>query len=216
MKIPEDWTFKDRSVAKNFDTHVAEQLPWYYMAQSMVAHLIRCYLPCGGTLIDLGCSTGGITKSVKDVISARGARAVSVDNSKEMIDIFDGCGEKILGDMTDNTLFKKFDVCCVFLSIMFLPVKERGAFIDSLIEKKQEGGAIIIVDKVTQSAGYLGASISKLTISNKMSGNNSSDDILKKELSLCGIQRPICPDLLESKGFVRWLQIGEFVGWIKE
>lgn len=216
MIIPDEWTFKNKDVASNFDNHVAEQLPWYYMAQSMAAHLIRCYLPYDGILIDLGCSTGGITKAVSDVIKARNVSALSIDNSKEMIDIFDGPGKALLGDMADKSLFDSFDVCCVFLSIMFMPVKDRESFIDSLILRKQEGGAIIIVDKAVQVSGYLGTSISRLTISNKINGKNSAEDILKKELSLCGVQRPIDPDLLESRGFIKWLQIGEFIGWIKE
>jgi tRNA (cmo5U34)-methyltransferase len=45
MKIPEQWTFKCEEVAKGFDDHVREQLPWYDIATRIIAfeceHLIE-------------------------------------------------------------------------------------------------------------------------------------------------------------------------------
>ena len=32
MKIPNNWTFEDTEVAKNFNRHVREQLPFYDLA----------------------------------------------------------------------------------------------------------------------------------------------------------------------------------------
>ena len=29
MEIPKNWSFASQEVAKNFDNHVREQLPWY-------------------------------------------------------------------------------------------------------------------------------------------------------------------------------------------
>ena len=37
MKIPKSWTFKDNQVAKKFDSHVREQLPWYNILTNLVA-----------------------------------------------------------------------------------------------------------------------------------------------------------------------------------
>ena len=54
MKIPRDWTFKKFSIAKGFDRHVREQLPWYDLATGIVRHIVRHYLNRGGLVYDIG------------------------------------------------------------------------------------------------------------------------------------------------------------------
>ena len=46
--IPTDWTFKNNGVAKRFDDHVREPLPWYALATHGVAPLASAYLPQAG------------------------------------------------------------------------------------------------------------------------------------------------------------------------
>ena len=216
MQIPENWNFKNKSVADNFDNHVAEQLPWYHMAQNMAAHLLRSYLGNKSVLLDVGCSTGGITKSLKKTLSDRECYALSLDISQEMIDNFDGYGDSVCCDAMSDEAIIEFDACCVFLTLMFLPVKDRFDFIQNLIDKANKGGVIIIVDKVEQIKGYLGTSISRMTLSNKLDGGANPKEILEKELSLCGAQRPIDSGLLEGLGFIKWFQAGDFAGWAYE
>ena len=57
LKIPTDWTFKNANVAKHFDDHVREQLPFYDMATQAVEHIGRHYIPHGGLVYDIGRST---------------------------------------------------------------------------------------------------------------------------------------------------------------
>jgi malate dehydrogenase (oxaloacetate-decarboxylating)(NADP+) len=44
VKIPTDWTFRNADVAKGFDRHVREQLPWYGIATGAVAHIARHFV----------------------------------------------------------------------------------------------------------------------------------------------------------------------------
>lgn len=213
MRIPENWTFKNKNVVDNFDSHVIEQLPWYPLATKMVEHLIRAYLPNDGLLVDFGCSTGNITKEAKSIITTRNARAISIDNSNEMANAFKGYGELIIGDM-ENCDYPNFDVGVCFLSIMFMKICNREKFINSLIEKCNRGGAIIIVDKLQSFNGYLGTVISRLTLSNKILSGCSHKEIIEKELSISGVQRPMREN--DINGFTKWLQIGEFAGFIFE
>lgn len=213
MRIPENWSFKNQNIVDNFDSHVVEQLPWYPLVTKMVGHLIRSYLPDDGLLIDFGCSTGNITKNSESIIKMRNAKAISIDNSNEMANSFNGYGELVIDEM-ENFKCPHFDVAVCFLSIMFMKISHRERFINSLIENCNRGGAIIIVDKLQSFHGYLGTVISRLSLSNKILSGCSHKEIIEKELSISGVQRPIREG--DVNGFTKWLQIGEFAGFIFE
>ncbi|UPR31464.1 methyltransferase domain-containing protein [Vibrio crassostreae] len=213
MKIPKDWTFKSSDVAEGFDTHVREQLPWYNIATSMTAHFARNYLPENGVLLDLGCSTGNVSDSCRETIQTRNVSVVNVDNSEEMAVLFRGVGEVTIANI-ENFEIPEFDVCVMFLSMMFVPVNSRSALIMELMKNTRKGGLVLIVDKMESFSGYSGQVINRLSLVNKLDAGAKPDDVLAKELSLSGVQRPINPELLNS--FTKWFQIGEFCGYLYE
>jgi len=216
MRIPENWTFKNDEIAANFDAHVNEQLPWYGMALDMTAHIAKSYLQDGGTLIDLGCSTGAVTRALESTIIDRKINAISIDNSPEMISMFTGFGEVEIADMQDVDRLPFFDVCVCFLAVMFTRPDSRAEFLFKIKNKCRPGGVVIIVDKLEQAGGYMGTVISRMAISNKLEAGVDADSILKKELSLSGAQRPSDPALYSMSGFIEWLRVGDFVGVVYE
>lgn len=216
MQVPDNWTFKSDQVAENFDEHVSEQLPWYGMAIDLTAHIARCYLNEDAVLLDLGCSTGAITRALSETIADRNVKALSIDNSQQMIDNFNGCGESRLGDMLNTEDLPRFDVCVVFLALMFTDVKTRPEFLFELEKKANPGGAIIIIDRFLPLDGYLGLSIGRMSIKNKFDAGANSEQIVKKELSLCGVQRPTDRKLMNNFKYQQWLQVGDFCGYAKE
>jgi len=216
MKIPNNWTFNSKSIAKGFDSHVREQLPWYNMASDLVCHLARSYLSDNATILDLACSTGNITKRLESTIKDRNINTVSIDSSEEMKDYFNGVGEITIGDMLDIEIIPNYDVCVIMLGVMFLPIEKRKQFLYSLMHKAKEGAATIIVDKVTPHDGYIGQVVTKMAIRNKLDAGVSSKLILEKELSLSGVQRPSASSMYNSFGFKKWLQVGDFCGYICE
>ncbi|CAH6841686.1 tRNA (Cmo5U34)-methyltransferase [Vibrio chagasii] len=213
MMIPKDWTFKSSDVAEGFDTHVREQLPWYNIASSMTAHFARNYLPENGVLLDLGCSTGNVSDSCRETITNRNVSVVNVDNSEEMAELFRGVGEVTIANI-ENFEIPEFDVCVMFLSMMFVPVNSRSALIMELMKNTRKGGLVLIVDKMESFSGYSGQVINRLSLVNKLDAGAKPDEVLAKELSLSGVQRPINPELLKS--FTKWFQIGEFCGYLYE
>lgn len=216
MQIPKNWTFKSSEVAENFDSHVSEQLPWYPMVLDMLVYLARSYLPVNGKLVDLGCSTGAVTRELSDIISDRNVSALSIDNSAEMVNLFTGVGDIVCGDMMDIDL-GSFDVATLNLSLMFTSVCERQKFIKKLISFVNVGGCIIVVDRIEPVyKGYLGLCLSRMSISNKILAGNDPAEILKKELSLTGIQRPTSESLFNTNGFDKWFQVGDFAGFVYE
>lgn len=211
----EDWSFKREGIAQEFDTHVRGQLPWYDLMSGAAAHIARHYIPQGGTVLDLGCSTGNMGLLLEDCLAARGVRYLPVDNSPQMMDIYRGPGTPVLQDFSDpEWLIPEFDVAILFLSMMFTAPYLRKPLIKRLLRSKRDGGCIIVVDKAEALGGYIGTIMARLTLAGKVATGTNEVDIITKELSLMGIQRPI--DINQFPKPVEIFRFGEFAGWVIE
>lgn len=215
MQIPNDWTFKNVEVAKGFDAHVKATLPWYELATGAVAHVARHYLQNNGLIYDIGASTGNIGRALADVIETRKARLVAIDDSEAMAEKYDAPGKLIVTDAMTYE-YEEFDVAICMLVMMFLPPVRRKIWLQDLCKKMKPGGVIILLDKSEGPPGYLSTVMHRLTIAGKVSTGIKSDEIIAKELSLSGVQRPI------PYNFVRYavsdahefFRFGDFAGWV--
>lgn len=213
MKIPSEWTFHSNEVASAFDSHVREQLPWYDLITGAMAHVARHYIPDNGAVYDIGCSTGNVGRALADTISVRNASLIAIDDSPQMVASYNGPGRCILGDAR-TFQFSQFDLAICFLSMMFLPPKDRVVVMDRLRTNCQVGGAVIIVDKMLPNVGYPATIMTRLALAGKVATGTPAADILAKELSLSGVQRPLAP--CEFEGGVEFFRFGDFAGWIFE
>lgn len=218
LEIPADWTFKNQSVALGFERHVREQLPWYEMVTGAVAHLARHHIPRKGLVYDVGASTGNIGRALADTLRARDATLVALEESEQMAELYGGpAGTLVRADAMDYE-FKEFDVAICFLVMMFFQPHLRKAWLANLSSKCRTGGCVIIVDKVESAPGYVGTAISRLTLAGKVATGTDPAEIVAKELSLPGIQRPLGARFMETNfaGAHEFFRFGEFAGWIIE
>jgi len=214
MKIPEKWTFKNSEVAENFDSHVNEQLPWYDLATKSVGFICENYIPEGGLVYDIGASTGNIGRTLAPTLKERNAKLIAIEESKEMAEGYSG-GGKLVISKAEEFNFEEFDVAILFLVLMFCNTTEREFLIHRLKSRLRKGGAIIVFDKINGSAGYFDTVMKRLTLRWKLENGAKPEDILIKELSLSGVQRPIDEHLL-GKDAKKFFAFGEFGGWIIE
>lgn len=212
LEIPRHWTFRSHAVAAHFDRHVREQLPWYDLATKAVAHFGRHYIPRGGVVYDIGASTGNIGRALQETLRQREARFFALEESREMAARYAGPPKLIVTDALAFD-FQPFDFAVGFLVLMFLPVATRAAFVRRLQGLTRPGGALLLVDKVQSPPGYLGTAFSRLTWQQKLAVGVPPADILRKELSLAGCQRPLDPAGLPPSART-FFQVGEFAGWI--
>ncbi len=214
LQVPRHWTFRSRAVAQHFNAHVREQLPWYDLATGAVAHLGRHYIPRGGTVYDIGASTGNIGLALKETLDQRQARFVAIEESREMADRYQGPPELVVADAVTFD-YRPFDFAVCFLVVMFLPVPLRASFLRRITGLIRPGGALVIVDKINTPTGYVGTALRRLAMSWKVESGTDPSDIVRKELSLAGYQRPLNPKMLprDARPF---FQLGEFVGWVIE
>jgi tRNA (cmo5U34)-methyltransferase len=214
MKIRNDWTFKAADVAEGFDAHVREQLPWYDLTTGIVAHIARHYIPEGGLVYDIGASTGNIGNCIRDTLVKRNATLVAIDNAEEMRAIYQGPDEFIVCNAEDFD-FKEFDLAICFLCLMFLSAEKRANLIKKLCSKIKLGGAVIIFDKMIPSSGYPATILFRLALAGKISAGASASDVVAKELSISGIQRPLSMSELPDHS-VEIFRFGDFAGFIIE
>jgi tRNA (cmo5U34)-methyltransferase len=212
MQIPREWTFENTSVASGFDKHVREQLPWYDMVTGAVAHIARHYIPKGGLVYDVGASTGNIGRAIGETLKERKANLIGIEASAEMCAKYEAPGELVQIDALDYR-FQPYDLAICYLVIMFMPIEKRQAFIDDLKSLIKPGGALLIVDKCEAASGYEATVFWRLTLAGKVAAGVDAESVIKKELSLSGVQRPIDPAMLGEDASL-WFRFGDFAGWI--
>jgi tRNA (cmo5U34)-methyltransferase len=214
MKIPTEgnWTFKNEGIADAFDSHVREQLPWYDLVTDAVEHIARHYIPENGLVYDIGASTGNVGRAISDILYARSARLIAVEKEAEMSAKYSGPGDIVVSDALDID-FEPFDFGVIFLSAIFMAPHKRGEFFSRFRNALRPGGAIVLVERMEAKAGYVSTIIARLTLSNKLKAGATPDDIISKELSLSGIQRPIVEKEL-PEGAIEFFRLGDFAGWI--
>ncbi len=98
LRIPQNWTFRSGDVAKHFDQHVREQLPWYDIATQAVAHFGRHYIPKGGRVYDIGASTGNVGNALRETLAQRKAKFTAIEESQEMADKYAGPPQLVVAD----------------------------------------------------------------------------------------------------------------------
>jgi tRNA (cmo5U34)-methyltransferase len=212
--IPQNWTFKDDGVAAAFERHVREQLPWYSLATDAVAHVGRHYIPEFGRVYDLGCSTGNIGRALESTLDVRSAVLIPVEISEPMARHYTGPqrGNLVIQDIVKLPL-KPFDLAVCFLTMMFVPVAERIDLMIRLRAACRVGGAIIVFDKTEATGGYVGTVLWRLALAGKVASGVPAQDIIAKELSLGGVQRPIDAAILGPDA-TEFFRFGEFAGWL--
>ena len=215
MKIPGEWTFRDSRIAKGFDRHVREQLPWYDTATGIVAHVARHYITHGALCYDIAASTGNIGQSIRHILEARKARLIALDSTPQMAAQYRGKpGELVIADALDFA-FEPFEFATCFLGMMFMPPSRRGVWLASVMHKIKPGGALVIFDKVEPVTGYAATVLWRLALAGKVAQGVPADEIVAKELSLAGVQRPLALAEIPAKA-VEIFRFGDFAGWIIE
>lgn len=213
------WTFETQEIANTFDNHVREQLPWYDMVTESVVYIIKNYLSKNDTVVDIGASTGNMIDKIIPFVQERSCYITAIEKSESMFLKLkekyanESCVELVDADVMDIQL-PKAKVYILFLTLMFIPVQQREKLLQTLKNKCEKGGVIIIVDKVCDHLGYFSTVLKRLTMHFKLMQGVKPEDVLIKEMSLAGIQIPIDISLLkDAKEFFR---MGEFAGWVIE
>ena len=167
-----------------------------------------------GRVYDIGSATGNIGRAIAPILADRQAELIGIEPSAEMIKRYEGPGD-IHCVKAEDFDYQPFDLAVVFLTLMFVPPSQRRILISKLKHQCVPGGAIIVFDKLVPEAGYIQTVMSRLTLAGKIAAGVDPKEVIDKELSLGGVQRPICLSQLGGDAFL-WFKFGDFAGWVIE
>ncbi len=213
--MKDDWTFEDRALADHFGQHVREQLPWYDIATDAVACVARQYVSRHGIVYDLGASTGNIGKALRPMLTQRDCDLVAVEPSREMTQRYDGPGI-VINQALEDVEPLPYDLAVAFLTFMFVRPSIVWDEIDRWRSFAKPSGALVLVERTTPPGGYPSLVLSRLTLDAKYRAGASPQQIIDKELSLSGIQRPLNSHQLADRGAVEFFRFADFGGYIME
>ena len=218
VPIPLTWSFKG-DVAKKFDSHVHAQLPFYGMVSEMVAFMANQFLPqIGGTMYDIGCSTGNITSRIRNQLESKGVDVTNIDSEPDILEHFHGYGETVC-EFAQDYHYESFDVATLMLTMGFVPITERVELLRTLDANLRPGGAIIMVEKFQPRTVQAQELFRRANLYFKTHNGENPADILAKEFSLGGILRPLNTEVFSAAAIPAnriesFFQLGEFAGWI--
>lgn len=212
----------DEHVAPKFDSHVRKSVPDYDYLQTLAGQLSDWFVRDGGTVIDIGASTGESLCRVRDRNPAKKLRLLGYDNSTAMIQQAKEKGiEVIFSDAGELLKVLPFNYGLALYTLQFLRPGERHRILSTLYSCMMDGGALFVVEKVLGSVPEFQDLTAQLYWDMKLRNGLNPEEVLNKAAALRGVMHPITVEENEHAfrkvGFQRIELIYrnlQFAGWI--
>ena len=210
-----DFTFAHRQ--EGFDEHIDWSIRGYSNLLDDVINLSRYFVENNTKVVDIGCSTGKLTKRVmehnNDVCPS--ANYVGVEVAEGFFDNMDKRKTELnkkfpklsLEFIKDDIRNYKFENCSLVTSLFtlqFMPYSSRETVIQNIYDGLNEGGAFIFAEKIDTTHSTLENMLRTIYYDFK-NQKFSYDDIMTKEKTLQNMLKPNSwieiENMLDSAGF---------------
>ena len=206
-----NWRF-NTEVVKVFDSHVRKSVPMYDEFHSMIADLSQWFIEEGTNVYDIGTSTGEGLKNVVDVHKGKNINFIGIDESKDM---FEEAKERfkdysnigfINGDISnEDIVVSNASVVTAILTLQFIPKRKRQSVINKIYNGLNDGGALIIIEKVIGSNARFDEMFIELYHDFKLKQGFSEGEVFSKSRAIRGVMQPNTVSenikLLDKAGF---------------
>ncbi len=222
------WEF-NADVTEVFDDMLTRSIPGFNDMRELSTALACEFAQDGTAIVDLGCSRGGSLAPILEIRLHRN-KYIGIEISEPMreaakqrfanlppnIDI------KILGmDLREEFPNVKSSVILSILTIQFIPIEHRQEVLRKCFLSLDEGGAMILVEKVLGNDSYSNNLFIKLYYDLKGRNGYTEEQINSKRKALEGVLVPVTSnwneELLFTAGFSKvemfWRNLN-FAGWI--
>jgi SAM-dependent methyltransferase len=175
-KIP-NWTF-DKDIALRFQQEAQQHIPDYRRVIDLCLDIANATVKKTDSIIDVGSALG---YTLEKFISAGFVNTIGVEKSLDMIDQSWNPAKVICSDT-----FPKQQFQLVLLNWTLHFVKNKSSYLDDIYQNLNNGGALILTDKTTQSP-----EIKKLYYRFKLDNGVTQDYIELKEQQLIGVMHTV-------------------------
>ena len=224
--MTQPFTFAQRS--EGFDTHIDLSIRGYSNLIDDVLKLSEYFVEDDTHVIDIGCSTGKMLRSMISQNSfAKRAVYTGIELEKKFVD---GWKLEMIADFTPNLYLLNEDVRdfnfdnCSFVSsiftLMFMPPHQRDLVIKNVYNGLNSGGAFVFSEKTMADSAKI-QDIRTFTYYDYKRTNFTTDDIMDKEKTLRSMAKPNTRDELlnmcKAAGFSKiesFWQNHAFVGFL--
>ena len=206
------WTFSE-STPDVFDSHVQKSVPLYLEGHQIICDILPHFIKSSSLIIDVGCSTGVLTKKVSEVINTLGEnnKIIGVDPVNKMCKIAKDRLKNNKNASIDCSNIEEYsteniDLTLFYYTLQFIRPDLRLSVLKNIYESTKPGGGIIIFEKTYCNTGLhqdlFSCSYDQFKI-NK--GYNLEERIQSKRMSLRGVLEPYTSsqniDLIKNSGF---------------
>lgn len=188
---PEEFRF-DAAVARVFPDMIRRSVPGYTTIIPMIEVITGQFVQPGTHCYDLGCSLGASTLAMRHGIPFEDCRLIGVDNSADMIE---RCQHYIAlddhplpvelrcGDINDVPL-SNASVTTLNFTLQFIDPERRHTLLSRIAEATQQGGALILSEKIRCQSDFEQATQTRLHHEFKRANGYSDLEISQKRSAL--------------------------------
>jgi tRNA (cmo5U34)-methyltransferase len=191
-----DFTFAHRE--EGFDNHIEQSIRGYSNLLEDVVSLSRYFVEDDTNIIDIGCSTGKLTKAMMEYNSdhspaaqyfgvevADGFKQDLKDRTKELNK---GNVEFVMKDIR-KFQFSNCNLVTSIFTLQFMPKKDRKKVVQNIYHGLNEGGAFIFAEKTICESALVQDMITFNYYDYKRKSFDT-EDIMDKERTLRNIMKP--------------------------
>ncbi|CAM5588523.1 methyltransferase domain-containing protein (plasmid) [Streptomyces viridifaciens] len=213
------WTFGG-DVFQTFDEHVSKSVPLYREGHELVAQLSDFFVRPAGLVLDVGCSTGTLIRTLAQRHRGSGARFLGVDVEPSMAAAAaEQCAKypeiSILEADAAAIEFDRLDFATLYYTLQFMPRERRRALLASLCSALPEGGAVVVFEKVRSATPMLQDLMQQTYQEFKVNQGYTPDEILGKSRSLKGVLDCLTSEenveMLRGAGFSQVMSMQKYI-----
>lgn len=206
-----DWKF-DSNIVPVFDEHVRQSVPMYDEIHRLITDISAWFLEDETNMYDIGTSTGEVIKNILHKYPLKNTKLIGLDNSLEMVEKAkesfksETKVEISLVDLVkDDFKFENASLITNVLTMQFIPHRYRQDIINRLYEGLNEGGCLILVEKVVGSNARFNEMWIEMYHEMKLRNGLSEKSVFDKASAIRGVMRPYTLkenlQMLDNAGF---------------
>ena len=220
-------------VAAVFPDMLRRSIPGYEASLEAIGSLAARYVRPGTRCYDLGCSLGAASLAMRQGIRAGGCRIIAIDNAPAMVERCRNIAREecrrdpggtpidvIEGDILETGLSNASMVVLNY-TLQFLPVADRDTMIARIVDGLDDGGLLVLSEKVVDPDPAMEALLVDLHHEHKRRNDYSALEISRKRAALENVLIPETVDQHRDRllraGFSSaavWLRYFNFVSII--